>query len=92
MTLQSQATIELADIRAIEFECAVCHAKMVFPVESFTVPPTKCCSCKSEQWMAHGDGEWEDLMRLGEIILWYGKSGNSSFRVRLEIPSHQAGG
>jgi len=85
MTVETKTTLELKDIKAIEFECANCHAKTVFPVAKYENPPTRCASCESPQWLIPGSEEWEGLNRLGKTIRKISESRQPSFTLRLEI-------
>lgn len=85
MTIETKTSLEPKDIKGIEFECLVCHARMLFPVDKFR-PPTRCINCEdAKQWLVIGSTEWEDLQRLGQLIQRLSKSEAAGFKVRLEI-------
>jgi hypothetical protein len=69
MTLETRMTIELKDIKAIELECSVCHAKMVYPIHKFSSPPTTCNICKPPKtWMVAQGEEYKNLIQLVTLI------------------------
>ena len=95
MTVEMKTAIELSDIKAIEFECANCRTKLVFPVSRFKHPPTNCGHCDAKQWLIPGSVEFEELQRLGQAIQRFANKDTGGFIMRLEITnpsvSHEAG-
>jgi hypothetical protein len=88
MTVETSATMELGDIKTIEFECIKCHTRIVYPIESYLHPPTRCSACENaEQWLIHGAEDWADLERLGQILKRFSKTGKGRFALRLGISS-----
>jgi DNA replicative helicase MCM subunit Mcm2 (Cdc46/Mcm family) len=84
MTIETRTTLELKDIRAIEFECNTCHTKTVYPIAKYGNPPTHCSHCtEGRQWIVTGSEEWEELSKLGKTI--QGASKSAGFTLRLEI-------
>ena len=83
MTIETRTTLELKDIRAIEFECNACHTKTLYSVAKYTQPPTHCPHCtEGRQWIIPGSEEWEGLANLGKVIR---RSKSELFTLRLEI-------
>jgi DNA replicative helicase MCM subunit Mcm2 (Cdc46/Mcm family) len=86
MTIETNTTIELGDIKTIEFECRKCHTKIVYPIESYSHPPTRCSACENaEQWLIHGAEDWMDLDKLGRILQRFSQTGKGRFALRLGI-------
>jgi hypothetical protein len=92
MTLETRTTIELGDIRAIEFECAACHARTAIPIEKFNQPPTRCSSCDSKQWLVMGSQDWEDIRRFVGAIRFFSNRAPETFAIRIEITNVSASG
>lgn len=86
MTSKTTISIDFSDIRAIEFECRSCHAKIIAPIESFSYPPTGCSFCDSDtQWLIPGSEDFKDYGALLQIIKRLAKSKSLPFAVRLEL-------
>ena len=90
MTIETRTTIQIPDIKSIEFECNKCHTKTAYTVDQYKFPLTRCTTCDdSEQWLIAGGTEWEDLKRLGDVVRRFSKP-NGKFSVRLEITTPSA--
>lgn len=92
MTLETRTTIELGDIKAIEFECAACHAKTTILIEKFTQSPTRCSSCDSKQWLIHGSQDWDSIKHFVEAIRFFSNRPPEAFAIRIEITNTSASG
>jgi hypothetical protein len=72
MTIETNTTLELGDVTAIEFECESCHTKTVLPVAKFKNAPIHCPFCKeSPQWFIPGSRDFADVNVLGRVIQWF---------------------
>ena len=45
MTSETRTTIQMSDIRGVEFECTQCHAKIVRPITTWNSPLVCCPDC-----------------------------------------------
>lgn len=87
MTVETKTTIELGDIKAVEFECADCGSKAVLPIAKLATPPMRCSFCqKDTQWLAPGGRDYSDIVTLGRLIGWF-SSGEKpkAFSLRLHV-------
>jgi hypothetical protein len=89
MTVETKTSIELADITAVEFECKVCHAKIVFPVENFDSPPISCSACKEherKQWLIPGSQDFSNLNTLVHTVAVFSSAKKpNGFNLRLHL-------
>lgn len=89
MTIETSTSIELSDIAAVEFQCAVCRAKTVIPVGSFKDAPTHCSSCweqNRKQWLVPGSQDFHDIRMLAQTIqLFSGPQAPAGFQFRLHL-------
>jgi hypothetical protein len=69
MTSRTTLSIELRDIRAVEFECAACHMKVSYPLDKYARPLSMCNACQPpKQFLMENSQEAKDLITLGEVI------------------------
>jgi hypothetical protein len=69
MTIETRTTVELSDIRHVEFECLTCHAKYVYPIDKFAYPPFVCGVCQPPKLLIAERGkECEDIKQLIYLI------------------------
>jgi DNA replicative helicase MCM subunit Mcm2 (Cdc46/Mcm family) len=62
MTVETRTTMQLSDIKAIEFECTHCHAKRIFQIRNFDTPPLNCGSCgESQPWFVANSPDRSDI-------------------------------
>ncbi len=45
MTSETRTTIQLSDFKAIEFECVLCHSRIVRPIGAWLSPLLACPDC-----------------------------------------------
>ena len=66
MTSEVRTTIQLSDIRTVEFECLHCHSRIVRPVGGTQPLMLGCPEC-GDNW-AHYRGDMEVLTRLASQL------------------------
>jgi hypothetical protein len=54
MTIDERCVIELADVRAVELECARCRTRLCVPIAEWKAVPDACQNCR-ERWAAKPD-------------------------------------
>jgi hypothetical protein len=85
MTTKTTTSIELQDIKAIEFECATCHMKVAYPIDKYSHPMAACNVCHPpKQFIVANSQEARDLNMLGDLIRRLSQM-NTGLIVRLEI-------
>lgn len=84
MTIETKATIQLGDVKSIEFECKNCHCLMTWPIETARQPPSECCGC-GVQFMNASDGSFRRLMELLSMIKDFSAAKSLPFALRLCI-------
>jgi hypothetical protein len=85
MTIETRTTVQLSDIKAIEFECAKCHAKSIFQIGKFDNPPLNCGACGGEPWFVANTPDRSDIAKLAQIITRFSGQPSSGFAMRLEV-------
>lgn len=85
MTVETRTTFELPDVKAVEFECTACHAKVSFSIEGFKQPPIRCPGCDSAQWLIPGSEDYMDIVRLVRTMERFLKSNGKLFSLRFEL-------
>jgi hypothetical protein len=69
MTKETRTTIELRDIRYVEFECASCHTKLVYPIDKFNHPIFVCNVCPGAKVLIPERGrETDEIKQLINLI------------------------
>jgi hypothetical protein len=69
MTIETRTTVELKDIKAIEFECADCHTKVSYPIDKFAHPVSICYTCHpSKLLIAERSTEHKGIVELVRLI------------------------
>lgn len=95
MTIKTVTSIELGDIKTIEFECGTCHPKFAYKIEKFSRPPLVCIACQPNKHL-FTEEDLTDLTHLVEIVKRFSKMGRDRFTLRFEITessvSREAGG
>jgi hypothetical protein len=84
MTVETRTTIELGDVKAVEFECSNCHVKTIVPLNKFKQPPISCRGCNSEQWFVPGSEDFNDLIQMVRSMERFSKP-NKLFSMRFDI-------
>ena len=84
MTVETRTTIELGDVKAVEFECSNCHVKMVLPLDKFKQPFVNCRACNSEQWFVPGSEDFNDLIQMIRAMERFSKP-SKHFRMRFDV-------
>jgi hypothetical protein len=97
MTIETKTTIEMRDIKTVEFECGTCHTKVVYDIEKFTVPMMICYTCHpSKTLVAERSSDDQDIRCLIHMIQKFSKLDPSTFRMRFSVEnlsaSREAGG
>lgn len=85
MTIETKTTIQLSDIKAVEFECKNCHRVVSWPLDTARNPPFSCECAGSPQWMSVGGDTYRDLTHLIALIQRYGKSNGEQFVLRFTV-------
>lgn len=84
MTVETKTTIQLSDVKAVEFQCRQCHRILPCPIEVTKEPPIHC-DCKTPHWMPVGGEMYCGVMKLIELIKHYGKANNEPFAMRFVV-------
>ena len=85
MTFETRTTINLEDIRAIEYECTKCHSRSVRLLDDKHTVASGCNNCNN-RWLADGSQEHEDLKTLLNVLRNFRKSSvNTHVTIRLDI-------
>lgn len=62
MTIETRTTIEMRDIKTVEFECGTCHTKLVYDIDKFTNPLMFCNVCQpSRTLVADRSSDLQDI-------------------------------
>ena len=90
MTIETRTTMELKDIKAIEFECATCHTKLVYPIGKFTHPLMTCNVCQPPKTLVPERGkELEDIKQLVYLVQRFsGEAGMYVMRFDITAPGN----
>ena len=87
MTIETRGTIELADVLAVEYECAnqSCRARVIRPLERSggIAVPRACGNCGSS-WFTDPSQEAQELKDFLETIARY-KGAKLPFVLRFEV-------
>lgn len=84
MTIETKTTVQLSDIRTVEFECKKCHSISSWPLEIAREVPVKC-HCDSEQWMAYGGDQYAAMARLLMLMQRFSTANNEPFVMRFGL-------
>jgi len=85
MTIETKTTIQISDVKAIEFECKTCHRIVSLPIEVAKEPPFECDCKNPRQWMSYGGEMYSALSGLMTLLGRFGKVDNEPFAMRLVI-------
>ena len=85
MTIETKTTMELKDIKAVEFECATCHTKLVYKIDKFTLPLMFCTVCQKVLIPERGK-ELEDIKQLVYLIKRFSEE-EGMYVMRFDITS-----
>ena len=85
MTIETRTTMELKDIKAIEFECATCHTKLTYNIDKFTIPLMFCTVCQKALIPERGK-ELEDIKQLIYLIERFSGEGGM-YVMRFDVTS-----
>jgi hypothetical protein len=92
MTIETRTTMELKDIKAIEFECATCHTKVVYSIEKFSDPVFTCYTCRpSKPLIAERSTDHKAIVQLVQLINQLSELEPGVFVMRFDItdsPTH----
>jgi hypothetical protein len=84
MTVETKTTIQLSDIKAVEFECKNCHRVVSWPIQVVMKLPTEC-TCSTPQWMTIGGDMHQRLTSLIEQIRTLAKASGEPFVIRFAV-------
>jgi predicted RNA-binding Zn-ribbon protein involved in translation (DUF1610 family) len=87
MTSETRTTIQLSDIKAVEFECVRCHHRLVRPIGTWQTPVFACPEC-GETWASYRntlDFLSKTASQLSRTASIDTPGNDSPFIVRLEI-------
>jgi predicted RNA-binding Zn-ribbon protein involved in translation (DUF1610 family) len=98
VTSETRILIDLTDIRAVEFECPKCDARISYPVDKRVDRlADKCPNCY-EPWIQENANRFpgspsvaDGIMRTMEMLHTIATSSDVKARVRLHIPTIQKG-
>jgi DNA replicative helicase MCM subunit Mcm2 (Cdc46/Mcm family) len=86
MTAETKTTVYLSELKSVEFECKVCHARVIVPISEDAFVPGGCPSptCKNQHWYTINSGEHRELKGIIDSIRRYQSSQNYSMRFEVE--------
>jgi len=69
MTIKTVTTIELKDVKSIEFECDNCHTKVAYAIGKFNHPMSMCNVCQpSRQFFLPNSKEDVEIRNLASLL------------------------
>lgn len=87
MTTETRTTIQLSDLKGIEFECVKCHARAMRPVGVWQFPLAVCPECGAS-W-THYNGTMNVLKNIASQVAKYAEiddpKNDAPFIVRFEL-------
>ena len=84
MTIETKTTIQLNDVKAVEFECKNCHRITIVPIQVAKSIPISC-QCESPHWMSVNGEMHQGLIRLMELLGRFGEANREPFSSRFVI-------
>ncbi len=86
MTIETRTTMELKDIKAIEFECADCHTKVVWSIDQFTDPLFVCHTCSPKKTLvADRSSDHKAIVNLVQMINQLAQLDPKVFVMRFDV-------
>ena len=86
MTIETRTTMELKDIKAIEFECATCHTKVVYSIDQFSQPVFVCYTCHpSKTLISERSTDHKTIVQLVQLINQLSQLERGVFLMRFDI-------
>jgi hypothetical protein len=86
MTIETKTTIEMRDIKTVEFECGTCHTKLVYDIDKFTSPMMFCNVCQpTKTLVADRSTEFQDIRHLIHLINRFAQLDPALFRMRFDV-------
>jgi hypothetical protein len=86
MTVKTVTSVQLKDIKAVEFECGTCHTKVSYSIDRFQTPVATCNVCQPQkQFMVYGSTEYAEWVKFGELVRRFAKTDDNIFTVRFEL-------
>ena len=85
MTIETKTTIQLSDIKAIEFECKNCHRIALSPIAVATTPPYYCECHVPPEWMPQGGDMYQRIKNLIGLVQQLAQANNEPFAIRLVV-------
>jgi hypothetical protein len=85
MTIETKTTLQLSDLKVIEFECKNCHRILSWPLENFKEPPLNCDCNARGQWMPHGGDTFASIIKLIRSINQFSQANNEPFAIRFVV-------
>ncbi len=83
MTIETKASINFADINAVEFHCKQCGAILIRKLDEMLRVPRACGNCDA-QWNFADGPEGQELLRFFRRLLAY-RSIGFAFDLRLQV-------
>jgi len=91
MTVKTTTTIELKDIKSIEFECDSCHTKVAYAIEKFNHPMSMCNVCHPSKQFFLPDSKEDNALRNLAVLLRECAKPPAGLTMRFQIDSSDAG-
>ncbi len=87
MTSEVRTTIQLSDLKAVEFECTQCHARIVRPIGVWSSPLLCCpeCGMTWEHYRATMDFLAKTSSQIAKTAAIDDPKSDSPFIVRFEL-------
>ena len=85
MTIETKTTIQLSDVKAVEFECRNCHRIYVYPLEVARNPPISCDCVPNSRWMTVGGDMHQRLTNLIGLVQQLSTANNEPFAMRFVV-------
>lgn len=91
MTVEDRYVLDLADIRAVRFECGTCGTAISFKAADWTKIPSQCLNCGVSWHSGENTDEFKTINRFslglrGTVALLK----EAGFRLRLELDRPKA--
>jgi len=85
MTIETKTTIQLCDIKTVEFECRRCHRIISWPIGAAGKPPVQCACDGSGPWMSAGGETYRGLIELFGLMQRFAKTNGDEFTLRFGV-------
>ena len=91
MTVETKTTIQLSDIKTIEFECAKCHTVTSYPLELAKQAQGSCANGCGE-WMPYAGDTYKSITQLIDLVKRFGNATSEPYTLRFGIKPASASG